>query len=463
MAPAAAAAQVTRLMDFGSGRCTSAISRAYEHLFFTRWDEAVEAIAAAGDSPYARAVRAQIEMLVLGRTEELHRASATGPAMTAFHLSEALHVNGQLEQAATLIRRAMASSAAPAAPANTWLRLALCRCLLFQGRPRAALDVLSSIQPRSPISTRSVRCLQAIITGIGGDLRATETALDRIRAEIEHPATYADAGICLMVGLGLAMAGLPERADEMIQYGGGGSQLPRLPMSLRAYAFDVLIEASLLRGEPARAIEHMRSFDRLDLQGNAQFLAARETARARLEVAWPRASRAATVAQAHGVTLVAVRAAAAAGRPLAQAGELADWLRSAPPAGDRDLADLTARQTLVARLVRAGLTNKEIATHLGTSARSVEAHITTVKRRWGVARRVSMVRSAGGREVELTLRQREVASALAGGLTNQEIANRLGISIKTVEKHLTGIYAALGVTNRAAAVSRLGVLPIRAP
>ena len=58
-------------------------------------------------------------------------------------------------------------------------------------------------------------------------------------------------------------------------------------------------------------------------------------------------------------------------------------------------------------------------------------------------------------QVELTARQREVISLVSEGLSNQQIASQLNISVATVKKHLEMIYSALGVTNRTAAVHHL--------
>jgi DNA-binding NarL/FixJ family response regulator len=49
---------------------------------------------------------------------------------------------------------------------------------------------------------------------------------------------------------------------------------------------------------------------------------------------------------------------------------------------------------------------------------------------------------------ELTKREREVLQLVVEGKTNQEIALALGISDKTVEKHLEGVYSKLGVASR---------------
>ena len=49
----------------------------------------------------------------------------------------------------------------------------------------------------------------------------------------------------------------------------------------------------------------------------------------------------------------------------------------------------------------------------------------------------------------LTRREIEVLLCVADDLGNKEIANRLGISVKTVEFHKTAVYQKLGVTGPA--------------
>lgn len=53
----------------------------------------------------------------------------------------------------------------------------------------------------------------------------------------------------------------------------------------------------------------------------------------------------------------------------------------------------------------------------------------------------------------LTPRERELLAALAGGLTNAQIAGKLDISLNTVKFHLKNLYDKLGVSNRAQAVA----------
>jgi DNA-binding NarL/FixJ family response regulator len=60
---------------------------------------------------------------------------------------------------------------------------------------------------------------------------------------------------------------------------------------------------------------------------------------------------------------------------------------------------------------------------------------------------------AGESDLTLTTRQREILQLLCRGLDNQTIAREIGVSIKTVENHLTRIYRLLNVQSRLGAVN----------
>lgn len=73
--------------------------------------------------------------------------------------------------------------------------------------------------------------------------------------------------------------------------------------------------------------------------------------------------------------------------------------------------------------------------------------------------------SSGSTPAGLTEREAEVLRAVARGERNKEIAERLGISERTVKAHLTSVFNKLGVDTRAAAVSaalRHGLIPAEA-
>lgn len=50
--------------------------------------------------------------------------------------------------------------------------------------------------------------------------------------------------------------------------------------------------------------------------------------------------------------------------------------------------------------------------------------------------------------VELSVREREVAGYVAKGMSNQEIAERMYVSVRTVKAHLSSIYDKTGLRNR---------------
>ena len=75
--------------------------------------------------------------------------------------------------------------------------------------------------------------------------------------------------------------------------------------------------------------------------------------------------------------------------------------------------------------------------------------------------RLAGERTATGRAFQpagpeaLTRQEGEVAELVRGGLSNREIANRLVLSVKTVEGHLTTIYGKFGVASRTQLVAAL--------
>jgi DNA-binding NarL/FixJ family response regulator len=66
----------------------------------------------------------------------------------------------------------------------------------------------------------------------------------------------------------------------------------------------------------------------------------------------------------------------------------------------------------------------------------------------------------------LTPRERDVALLIAEGLTARQIGSRLGVSHRTVEKHISNLYDKLGVRTRVQAAQRaaaLGLVDLSAP
>jgi NarL family two-component system response regulator LiaR len=69
----------------------------------------------------------------------------------------------------------------------------------------------------------------------------------------------------------------------------------------------------------------------------------------------------------------------------------------------------------------------------------------------------ALIQSARGREPQpgddLTPREREVLRLMADGLNNQQIADRLVLSVATVKSHVSNVLSKLGVATRTEAVS----------
>jgi DNA-binding CsgD family transcriptional regulator len=57
----------------------------------------------------------------------------------------------------------------------------------------------------------------------------------------------------------------------------------------------------------------------------------------------------------------------------------------------------------------------------------------------------------------LTAREEEVAVLAGRGLSNLDIAERLVLSVRTVEAHLSHVYAKFGITRRADLAAALGL------
>lgn len=125
---------------------------------------------------------------------------------------------------------------------------------------------------------------------------------------------------------------------------------------------------------------------------------------------------------------------------------------------------LSTRQLEVAALAAAGLSNREVAAELFLSVRTVEGHVGAALRVLGLTRRADLATVAlpvrlGGdgespagapAESSLTLRQGQVATLIAAGAGNADIALALGISEKTVDKHIAVIKERIGVSTRTA-------------
>lgn len=105
---------------------------------------------------------------------------------------------------------------------------------------------------------------------------------------------------------------------------------------------------------------------------------------------------------------------------------------------------------------RAALPHLEAACDLFTAVGARGLAATTVREQRRAGKRVAAARAAGAHG--LTGRELEIARLVAQGCGNQEIADRLHISVRTVETHLTRAFEKLGVNSRGSLTATLAQL-----
>jgi ATP/maltotriose-dependent transcriptional regulator MalT len=167
-------------------------------------------------------------------------------------------------------------------------------------------------------------------------------------------------------------------------------------------------------GHPAEAVTALR--DAAVLPADRPALAA-DLAEARLAAGEIRAAEAVAPVVAVPGPLAAARARLAEGRALAAA-------------GDRAAA-------------RAALIEAEAAFDSFGALRRRDEAVRELRR---LGHRVR--RPAGAGAGPLTAREREIAELVAAGRTNREVATQLVLSERTIEAHLRNVYAKLGVRSR---------------
>jgi ATP/maltotriose-dependent transcriptional regulator MalT len=194
-----------------------------------------------------------------------------------------------------------------------------------------------------------------------------------------------------------------------------------------AAGLEVLVPARIRLGDHARAREDHAELARIaDAAGTATVRAAERSA-------------AGTIALADGDR-------EAARRRLEDAVELYD---ASPAPYDAATSRLVLARTLAAQ------DRSEAALEHALAALAEFERLGAARATRTAAKLVTQLggRSAAARRAGLTVREVEVLSLVAEGLSNRRVAERLVVSEHTVHRHLANVYAKLGVSSRAAAVS----------
>lgn len=328
---------------------------------------------------------------------------------------------------------------------------------------------------------------EGVALRFGGRLDEAQDAAEEQHERAVREGNFLLAGSAA-VGRGLAALakGLPETAERWLREG-----LTRFvdfdPSGLRQQCYTGLAECYALRGDLTRAREQLEAAERTKPPLPPMFqplltLAQAWTAASggELTVAEERAVDAAWVARRMGLVAleaVALHSAFRLGRraPIAvRLRELAASCDSALVAACADHAEAFERSDGAA-LEAAGVTFAE----LGATLHAVDATVHAAAAHDAAGRRVSAMAAAArartllgrcegaqtpaavqlSQPIRLTRREREIAALAARGVSNKEIADRLVISVRTVESHVAKVYTKLGVNSREALARALGVEP----
>jgi DNA-binding CsgD family transcriptional regulator len=257
----------------------------------------------------------------------------------------------------------------------------------------------------------------------------------------------------------------------------------RDPLGLRTMASSLLVMATALAGDPTRARAQLAENEQKS-RGVRCFEPLIGLAEACVAVVEGRP------ADATGPALEASALAAAQGQPALQALILSRMLRLGVPvdveptlthlAADLD-APLVTHLAMHATAVAAGDASRLAELSVGFEragalalAADMAAGASTAYEGAGAkraaadarVRAATLYRSCGLSAAptlerlalpSLTAREREVAVLANQGLTNQAIADRLVLSVRTVEAHLSHVYTKSGITSRAGLVAALAV------
>jgi len=453
-----------------------------------------------GESVLLAAVRDYVHAICLARVPTdlgAHRVDLSTPEgdLVGFLLCEAAMTSGQIALTESIAADVLAMGG-PVTPMQTWTRLVRSRALSFLGRLDEARDECDRVLAESaqlPLTRRVAEAVGAFVDAHTGRRADLGRWCEQLREDVSGPATYAESVVFLLAGLAQSAAGNPTAAADVLMFGAGGPRMPLLPLVLRAYGYDVLVEAAVANAQIPEAQVFLGELDALPVGGHPMASAARERARARLALVTTQhaasveaATTSAELAGEVGGELYVIRAnvlrtvaEAASGEGPSGRRELDDLARAAARSGSAEVHawgvrelqaagrsirafpgigwdTLSAQQQVIARLAAQGLRNREIGESMHLAEKTVESHVAAILTALGATNRVGIGRELGGRAVDpvfgrdLTARQREVAVLVAEGRSNADIARLLGISDKTVEKHVAGLFARLGVGTRAA-------------
>ncbi|SNR78096.1 helix-turn-helix transcriptional regulator [Blastococcus mobilis] len=467
----------------------------------TRWSGAPErseslaveaARLAATDVDIARLVTARVlnQFCALGRPQDAVDAlreagasvrSAEGRALLGATQSMLAVLSG--ERRAVRVAADALSATPPGHPGRPLAAAAAALSLAVAGqteRALAAAELGRAAVETSPVSeaffTRAVltlaEALALYLAGRLGELdRRTEAWL---RQNLKAPEWAGDAIAATQRGWAALAGGGPGRSVRWLE-----EAFSRLesndPAGLRSFCGSLLVTACALAGDVGRAREVSADLSRSPGRSLPVLVPISALAQASLAEAEGR------IADAGTLLLEAAARAAERGQPGVQAlllyravhidraDEVADQLRDLAAGLDSPLVEAFAAHAQAAkaregrllaessrRLQEIGTTSFAAEAAAEAAAAYERAGVRRLAAEWTTKARV-LTQECGLPEpqglgslpsTEMTSRETEVARLASHGLSNQEIAGRLYLSVRTVETHLSHVYTKLGITGR---------------
>jgi ATP/maltotriose-dependent transcriptional regulator MalT len=263
-----------------------------------------------------------------------------------------------------------------------------------------------------------------------GDLDAALVAGEDVeRLLARWPTVPMMGGICALSEARVE-AGAPEHGRDALLAVYGGADLEGIEPIFRPWAYEILTRAELAAERLDAAAEWAtRACETAAVLGLGRDRASALTAHAAVALARGDAAAAATTAQEAARVADSSSSPVHAGRARTLAGEALDR------AGDRESA--------VRELVEGHRQLRACG-----AARYADEAAAVLRRLGRRPPRGGQRREPGEGLAALSEREREVAELVVARLTNREIAARLFVSQKTVERHMHSIFEKLGVDSR---------------
>ena len=367
------------------------------------------------------------------------------------------------------------------------------RTAAFAGQIEVARDLLP-VEGDEPGRVRLLAdAARALMLGNSGNRAATRELVRRVQALLPEGLDRIDLGAALLCSYGLLGTGDIRGALRLaVRFDWDTSMVID-----RALVYETLVHGAVLADDLGAAEAWLSRIEEFAGDPIADSALARSRSRVALlagrkDEAIEHADRAIVMADREGRVMEAAESRVCAARARIAAGRRADAAHLLEPAAldadrqgfhalrraaDRVLrrtgrrirpapgsvsAGLSARERDVLALLMDGSENLEIARLLGLSEHTVRGHVSRILAAYGLPTRVALIAHARWRDAppdpatwsDLTPRQREVVRLAVTGSGAAEMAAQLGISERTVEKHLADVRDRWGVTTRIQLVVR---------